>query len=902
MKNVNRAVIWILVFLFLLPIPKSLASQNSVDLLIDHCKKNTAYPKLQGGYQYNWARDGAWEAAQTQCWLSESDWTNVNYLQLELDDRYQLQQIDFSLRQGSDNNWVRNNTVIYASCDPAFKVYDVLWQSNGDAGTQKISALVPEEYSENYYRYIRFTKPSGNKNPVGLTEVEIYGNPVPYSDRYVSLTNQVDITATANGYDWMEQDAQTSYVAGNVLMDDGVWKYAPGPEEAAALTIDLKRESDIVKIRAVPVAEESAQKNFRILLSNDSEFSEYEIAGVQGEEPCTEFVVDELKGETYRYIRLEKTVAGEMGGFSAVEAWTEQPQSEVMARDLLQLENCVVTVSSQQNGMAGECTKDGSFAGGWESAADDLRPWILYDLGDTYGITYITVMPLNESTPVDCSQFEILASSDGETYQTIAAVGEEGVENGVFTDVDLMGVDARYIKIQKYEDGELGFAEVRIITNHEIQCLADFGKCGPEQVKALLEQYSIQEPILDLTEIDGLPEIWTEELSAFFVYSRDAFYQPLRSIDDLYHCLQAALVLSNLTAENLEQHREVLPGLDLEAGAQNWSEVYQMVKDRINSGDLLQQVIAKCNMLSKIQNGKNSAVAEVLKTYCQELGCDLEYAEERDVSLIEIAQKLDKNNAAAYYDGMEDVFQQLVDQIASSKGQNSKPSVSVGGGGNGGGQGNVIISNNPYVPPKEETIPENEPKQVQEVVGFSDLETVGWAQEAIQWLAEQEILDGKTEGVFAPNDPVRREEFVKILILAFEIEANGANTRIFFKDCTSDAWYYPYIRIAKSQGIVNGMDGNTFGVGQSITRQDMAVMLANVMRSKGISAVDDTMTIFADENEISPYAFHDVKALNELGIITGFEDGCFRPQIGATRAESAVMVYRLMQYLNEVAV
>ena len=98
-----------------------------------------------------------------------------------------------------------------------------------------------------------------------------------------------------------------------------------------------------------------------------------------------------------------------------------------------------------------------------------------------------------------------------------------------------------------------------------------------------------------------------------------------------------------------------------------------------------------------------------------------------------------------------------------------------------------------------------------------------WAQEAIEYLYFKDIVDGYGDGTYGVNDSVTREQFVKILITAlglnlYELDSND------FTDVESGAWYEVYINSAMHYGIINGISDTEFGVGQPISRQDMAVM------------------------------------------------------------------------------
>jgi len=184
------------------------------------------------------------------------------------------------------------------------------------------------------------------------------------------------------------------------------------------------------------------------------------------------------------------------------------------------------------------------------------------------------------------------------------------------------------------------------------------------------------------------------------------------------------------------------------------------------------------------------------------------------------------------------------------------------------------------------------PDEENEVV-FNDLDTVPWAAEYINALAKKGIISGVAEGIFAPNNNVTREEFAKMLVSAFGFSDDTARTQL--TDVSPDAWYYPYVSVAEKLGIVKG-NGTEFGVGQNITRQDMAVMAYRAAQKANVSIkkVKEAQA-FADEAEIADYARESVTAMQQADIINGVEGNRFAPNENATRAQAAKIIYLLIQ-------
>ncbi len=176
---------------------------------------------------------------------------------------------------------------------------------------------------------------------------------------------------------------------------------------------------------------------------------------------------------------------------------------------------------------------------------------------------------------------------------------------------------------------------------------------------------------------------------------------------------------------------------------------------------------------------------------------------------------------------------------------------------------------------------------------FKDLNSVGWAYNAISELYTRGIVAGRTEEAFYPMDTVKREEFATMMVSALGLDTSDRTTK--FKDIAEDAWYAPYISAAYRKGIISGISADKFGAGMEITKQDMAVIIYNSLANK----IDGGEPAFTDSANIAGYAKAAVSALSKLGIISGTGDGSFAPTKTATRAEAAVMIFNALNYLQK---
>ena len=198
-----------------------------------------------------------------------------------------------------------------------------------------------------------------------------------------------------------------------------------------------------------------------------------------------------------------------------------------------------------------------------------------------------------------------------------------------------------------------------------------------------------------------------------------------------------------------------------------------------------------------------------------------------------------------------------------------------------GGSSSIV-----YIPSAGKGSKTGNNSSVEGTIPFTDVLKDHWAYEYILNLYREGCINGKTRTLFSPDEPVLREEFVKMVCEFFNLKNSSQD--VSFTDVDKTAWYYKYICSAKYFGISNGIGDGSFGIGEIITRQDAATiiyriaMLRQLELKKAHSAVE-----FSDSSEISDYAKEAVSVLSSADILAGNTNGCFEPNVAATRAQAA---------------
>ena len=210
---------------------------------------------------------------------------------------------------------------------------------------------------------------------------------------------------------------------------------------------------------------------------------------------------------------------------------------------------------------------------------------------------------------------------------------------------------------------------------------------------------------------------------------------------------------------------------------------------------------------------------------------------------------------------------------------------------------------------------------------FTDVPQDAWYYPVVKEAYEKGITTGVTRTTFEPNATVTREMFLVMLFRAAGINMEKYHDTfpkvtddefhlIWFSDVQKDMWYTDVVCLAKELEITKGVeelrhDGEVvlslarFGVGEPITREQMATLADRFMDARGhvsLKAAESPAAAFADAAQVSDWAKDAVEAMRLAGILKGDEQSYVNPKAYATRAEAAAVVLRLMDATERVSI
>jgi exopolysaccharide biosynthesis protein len=180
------------------------------------------------------------------------------------------------------------------------------------------------------------------------------------------------------------------------------------------------------------------------------------------------------------------------------------------------------------------------------------------------------------------------------------------------------------------------------------------------------------------------------------------------------------------------------------------------------------------------------------------------------------------------------------------------------------------------------------------VAGFSDVAVDHWAKPSIKGLTEQGVIAGTTATTYAPDQTIRRCDFVLMLWRA--AGKPTAITPTTFTDIMPEDYYAAAVAWAEAVGIAQGDGSGLFNPTGTLTREQAFTFLYRALDDLKISFTDalpDCLSAFGDRDSLSGYAVTPTATLVTMGIVTGAY-GNLSPSDAITRAGMAKILFEAL--------
>ena len=177
---------------------------------------------------------------------------------------------------------------------------------------------------------------------------------------------------------------------------------------------------------------------------------------------------------------------------------------------------------------------------------------------------------------------------------------------------------------------------------------------------------------------------------------------------------------------------------------------------------------------------------------------------------------------------------------------------------------------------------------------FVDVASNAYCYDAVNWASERNITSGTGKYTFSPDRVCTRADFVTFLWRAAGKPV--VNSAMNFSDATEGAYYAEAVRWAASLDIVTGLDSNTFGAANAVTREQAVTMLWRFAAKQGFDTTQGGMAIreYDDYDSLAEYAREAMAWAVNAGVLKGSGNRLL-PDAACTRAQLVTLLYRLLK-------
>src|SRR5690606_1080827 len=151
---------------------------------------------------------------------------------------------------------------------------------------------------------------------------------------------------------------------------------------------------------------------------------------------------------------------------------------------------------------------------------------------------------------------------------------------------------------------------------------------------------------------------------------------------------------------------------------------------------------------------------------------------------------------------------------------------------------------------------------------------------------------GYEDGSLRPDDPIKRGELLALINRLNELKDTAS---VGFKDLPVDHWAYSEAAKAVKAGYIEGYEDNSIRIDNPISRQELAVMVARLLKLTVSSEAGTGASKCTDAASMPEWSKPQIGLLATLRVIDGYEDGSFNPTGFVTRAEVVIMLERVNQ-------
>jgi hypothetical protein len=183
-----------------------------------------------------------------------------------------------------------------------------------------------------------------------------------------------------------------------------------------------------------------------------------------------------------------------------------------------------------------------------------------------------------------------------------------------------------------------------------------------------------------------------------------------------------------------------------------------------------------------------------------------------------------------------------------------------------------------------------------------------WAEDSIYLLTSLEVFSAETT-FFGPDLPVNRMDFARAITKSIASVEPYTRTELIrrdrqsdretlYLDVDSDDPNLAYLEFVKEKGLMVG-EGDYFMPDRTLRRSEAITIMVNALGMTHLAPAPPYQTVFTDDAEIPNWSKDAIYVANEIGLISGYEDGSIRPNKIVSRAEAASMLETFIRHIKD---
>lgn len=182
---------------------------------------------------------------------------------------------------------------------------------------------------------------------------------------------------------------------------------------------------------------------------------------------------------------------------------------------------------------------------------------------------------------------------------------------------------------------------------------------------------------------------------------------------------------------------------------------------------------------------------------------------------------------------------------------------------------------------------------VENAKNFTDIQGT-FSELQIMELANRHIVNGTSETTFSPNSSITRAELAVMIARAMDLQPTKETT---FTDIKGK-WYEKEVQALFEAGIITGITNTTFKPNDHVSREQSATMMSRALKYATGGINENATLAYNDFPLIGNFAKADVALLQKLDIMNGTGNDLFQPKTNLTRGQMAKLLHATLKYIE----